>query len=291
MLKAATDPHSIVLSVQFYRMVLSAYPAGFRREYGEPMVQAFRDSARQANRNGGGMALLSLWGRILIDSIQTIFEEHLQGVTHMTREKFIRLSGWALILGSLMILVGWLAESRPEYNPYDYRSLTIDRYANLAAVPLISLGIAFTSLGMIGLWIRHGRGVGEFGRTSLGFGILSGFVSAVGAAGLAVYDSDPWWSMFFLGWGLQSLFLALFGWANLRRKLLPRWNGLPFLTGIWMPFFILISILYEQVTGSWLELPDAILLALFLVVSGGLAGIGYLLQSPANQTSPAPGTS
>jgi hypothetical protein len=52
---------------------------------------------------------------------------------------------------------------------------------------------------------------GSFGRFSLGLGALSGVVSAVGAIGLGIYDSKPWWSMFFLGMVFQFLGLALFG--------------------------------------------------------------------------------
>jgi hypothetical protein len=288
MAKTQADSRSTDFSVRLYRSLVGIYPANFRREYGEPMVQAFRDSARRAAQEGGELALLELWGRILVDTMKTVVEEHIQGGVYMTREKFIRLAGWALIFGSLFILTGWLAESRPDYNPYNYRSLLIDLYANLAALPLVSLGIALTSLGMVGMFLRYGKEAGGFGRYSLGFGILSGLVSATGVIGLAVSDSEPWWSMFFLGWGLQSLFLAMFGWVNLRHNLLPRWNGLPFLTGIWMPSFMAISIVYEQATGSWLELPEAIFLIIFVVMCGGLAGLGYLMQSPANPTDPAP---
>jgi hypothetical protein len=286
MLKTVPDPQSIVLSVQLYRMLITAYPAMFRREYGEPMVQAFRDSARQASREG---SLLALWARVLIDTFKTVVEEHIRGGVYMTREKLIRLCGWGMILGSLLIFVGWMAESRPVYDQYNLRSLPIDRYANMAAVPLISMGIALTSLGTLGLLARYGRQAGSFGRLSLGFSIFSGLVSALGAAGLAFSDSNPSWSMFFFGWGFQSLFLALFGIASLRLRLLPRWNGLPLLTGIWVPAFMLISMVYEQATGAWLDLPEAIFIALFLVLGAGLAGIGYLLQSQVSADSAASG--
>ena len=59
----------------------------------------------------------------------------------MNREKFIKLSGWALIIGSIAIFIGWMAESRPKYDQFNAASLPIDRYANLAAVPLIIMGV------------------------------------------------------------------------------------------------------------------------------------------------------
>jgi hypothetical protein len=289
MLRTSSEAQFVTFSVRLYRALVAAYPAEFRREYGEPMVQAFRDSCRRAIQEGGGLALLALWGRIFVDTFKTILEEYANGGIQMTREKFIRLSGWALMLGALLLLVGWLASSRPEYEPYNYRSLPIDRYANLVAVPLISLGMALNSLGMAGYLTRFGRQAGGFGRVSLALGVLCGLISAVGAVGLAANDSDPWWSMFFLGWAFQSLFLALFGVASLRRRLLPHWNGLPILAGIWLPVMVVIFYVYERITGSFLTLSSMVSLVVILIMVLGMSGLGYLLQSQASSDSPATG--
>ena len=205
----------------------------------------------------------------------------------MTREKFIKLSGWALLVGSISILIGWLAESRPEYSQFNAASLPIDRYANLAAVPLVIMGVLLVSLGMLGLQARYGGEAGGFGRFALVFGALCGLVSAIGMVGLAIYDSDPWWSLFFLGWVAQYLMLALFGIVCLRRQVLPRWRGLPLLAGIWLPAFMLLSLIYESATGSWVEWPDAVFIFLFAIGAIGFAGLGYLLQADAQTTGPA----
>jgi hypothetical protein len=288
--RAARPTLPLIVSTRLYRALLAVYPSEFRRAYGGPMLQAFRDGCRRALREAGAAGLLSLWGRTLLDTVQTALEEHAQRGVDMSREKFIKLSGWALMLGGLAVMLGWLAGTRPDYNRFDARSLPIDRYANAAEFPLIVMGLLLLSAGFIGLYLRYGQSSGGFGRLSLGLGALSGAASALGAIGLGLFDSDPWWSLFFFGMVFQYLGLALFGLANLRRKALPRWNGLPLLAGVWVPAFTLASLIIEQARGGWVELPEAVFMSLWLLSLAGLAGLGYLLQSdsrPAGATAQA----
>lgn len=204
----------------------------------------------------------------------------------MTREKFIKLSGWALIIGSVAIFVGWMAETRPEYNQFNAASLPIDRYANLAAVPLIVMGVLLVSLGMLGLLARYGVQAGAFGRFCLGLGALSGLVSVVGMVGMSISESEPWWSMFFFGWMVQYLMLALFGVVCMRQRLLPRWNSLPLLAGIWLPAYMLVSGIYESMTGVWMEPPEFVFPLLFTIGVVGFTGLGYLLLSDTHPARP-----
>ncbi len=67
----------------------------------------------------------------------------------------------------------------------------------------------------------------------------------MGAFGLAYSDTGPWWDLFTFGWFLQMLSLAIFGVAALKLKLLPRWNGLPLLAGLWLPVMVLFSMGFE----------------------------------------------
>jgi hypothetical protein len=124
---------------------------------------------------------------------------------------------------------------------------------------------------------------------ALGLGALSGLVSAVGAIGLVTNDGDLNWWMFIMGWGVQYLMLALFGVVCLRQKLLPRWNGLPLLAGIWLPAFMVISGIYESMTGTWVEPPDFVFPALFMIGVVGFTGLGYLLISDARPAQPTTG--
>jgi len=278
MFKAAGDPQPVIYSVQLYRALLAAYPSEFRTNYAEPMVQVFRDACRRACREGGSVALIALWARTTLDMIMTVIEEHARRGVHMTREKFIKLTGWAMILGAFLFMVGWLAANRPEYNQYNAASLPIDRFANLAGIPLAALGLVLISLGLLGMLLRYGSKAGG-SRLWLGLGAVSGLVSAVGAVWMGVDDSGPGWYLFFLGLFFQFSALALFGVVNLRHRLLPRWNGLPLLAGVWLPGIILLSGLFELTTGTMLDSPQAVFNLLWLFSLLMIAGLGYLLQS------------
>jgi hypothetical protein len=54
-------------SLAVYRLILYAYPPGFRREFGQSMVQVFNDAAQDAWRRSGAAGLAILWMRTLKD--------------------------------------------------------------------------------------------------------------------------------------------------------------------------------------------------------------------------------
>jgi len=276
------------LSTRLYQALLSIYPSEFRQAYGAPMQQLFRDCCRQALRESGAAGLLSLWMRTMLDTVLTALEEHTQRGIDMSKEKFIKLSGWAMIIGGLAMMLGWLASTRPEYEPYNFLSRPIDFYANAVAVPLIVTGLLLLSVGFIGLYLRYGGVSGPFGKFCLGLGVISGLVSTVGAAGMDFNES--FWLLFFWGLTFQFLGLALFGITSLRQRTLPRWNWLPVMAGAWVPLFVVVSLVVEQVSGRWVETPDAVFPVLWLLTLVGLAGLGYLLQSDPQPASTAAAT-
>ena len=281
--KTTNAPRTLILSVHLYQALLAIFPSDFRRAYGGPMLQVFRDSCLRALRENGAAGLLPLWGRTMLDAVQTAIEEHSQRGVDMSREKFIKLSGWALMLGGLAVMLGWLAGTRPDYNRFNARSLPIDRYLNFITLPLIVLGLLLLCVGFIGLFLRYGREMGRFGRYSLGAGALSGVVAVIGGIGLSISDSELWWSLLFFGMGFQYLGLALFGITNLRQRTLPRWNALPVLAGGGVPLIILVSFINEQVNGGWVELPQAVYAILFLLSLIAVVGMGYLLQADSQR--------
>jgi ATP-dependent Clp protease ATP-binding subunit ClpA len=69
-------PRAQGLAVRLYRLLLLAYPASFRREYGEPMVQLFRDCSASAFSEAGYWGLVKVCGRTLGDLIYTALREH-----------------------------------------------------------------------------------------------------------------------------------------------------------------------------------------------------------------------
>ena len=277
--KTANNSQWLILSTRFYRALLVFYPSAFRQEYGGLMLQLFRDSCRRQLREAGLSGLLDLWWRTMLDTLQTAIEEHSQRGVDMSKSKFVKLSGWALMVGSLALVLGFLAGTRPEYNQFNARSLPIDQYANAAADPLMVMSMLFLATGFIGLFLQYGQQAGSFGQVSLGLGALSGVVGAVGAIGLSMIDSELWWSIFFFGLVFEFLGLALFGLANLRQHTMPRWNGMPLLAGLWIPLYVLVSFILEQGSGNWVQMPWVVDLSLFLLTTIGLAALGYLLQS------------
>ena len=93
------------ISPRVYRILLLAYPAQFRREYGLQMAQVFRDSWRYQRRQQTRFGLLHLWLRTFLDLIQTVPHEHLH---NLGKEKSIMntLRKDALaVVGCLAIIV------------------------------------------------------------------------------------------------------------------------------------------------------------------------------------------
>lgn len=101
----ATDPGMVTLSASAYRLLLLFYPTRFRQEYGLHMAQVFRDCCLRTYRHSGPRGMLSLWALTLFDWFKTVIEEQLHRDTEMTRAKFIRLSGWGLILAAISLLL------------------------------------------------------------------------------------------------------------------------------------------------------------------------------------------
>ena len=65
-----------MLSERLYRALLLVYPREHRREYGELMVQLFRDRMRY---DGGGLRDLIVWTQTIPDLAVSAFDEHKKG--------------------------------------------------------------------------------------------------------------------------------------------------------------------------------------------------------------------
>ncbi len=69
--------------VRIYGMLIRAYPASFRREYGEEMTEVFRDLAQEAWQERGVIGLVLLWLRTVPDLLLSGAAQHL----HETRRR------------------------------------------------------------------------------------------------------------------------------------------------------------------------------------------------------------
>ena len=65
-----------MLAGRVYRKLLLIYPKEHRREYGEPMVQLFRDRMR---RDGDGFRGVIIWFQMIFDLVGAAFKEHKGG--------------------------------------------------------------------------------------------------------------------------------------------------------------------------------------------------------------------
>ncbi len=284
------EARSVALSTQIYAAMLRAYPAAFRAEYAEPMAQLFRDRCRAAHRTGGPAALLILWPHTLADYIRTTIEEHASGGIQMTRETFLKLSGWALLIGAFALIVGLEASGRPEYDPYNALSRGIDRYANAAADFLLTIGFLLISLGVAGLLARYGKAAGRLGQVALVVSVASGLIAAassvMGALGIA---DGILWPLSMLSLTLMFTGLLIFGVSCLQRDLMPRWNVLPLLAAVWIPAWMLLGVVSQVLTGNFLELSQTVSAVLLLASFGGLALLGFALLTATKTAYPEAG--
>jgi hypothetical protein len=281
------DPSAVVLSISLYDTLLMAYPTGFRHEYGPHMAQVFRDCCLRSYRQAGLPGMLNLWALILIDYVKSVVGEHIQKGIHMSKSKFIRLSGWAFVLGAITFVTVELISLRsaPAYNPNNFLSKPIDLYLEYASLILVPTSLFLFLVGMVGFYLRYGEETNSLGKFGL-FASMIGGVISFGAAILLVTTAPDWtWTAWMVGFMLYFLGLVLFGIAAVRDKLFPRWNALPILTGIWFPIVIIGSSQAESWTGSI----QYINLGVFLLTAIGLAVLGYLLQSDSQPASPPTG--
>ena len=99
------------ISPRFYQILLLAYPASFRREYGPQMRQVFRDSCRDQHQQTGKIGLLYLWLQTIRDLIQTAVQEHLESfgkedsfMNNLRRDALAVVGCLAIIVSALLLL-------------------------------------------------------------------------------------------------------------------------------------------------------------------------------------------
>ena len=100
-------------SEKVYRRLLDVYPRGHRCEYGELMVQLFRDRMR---RDGDGLGALPVWTHMIFDLVVAAFKEHKERQS-MTRRRWIGIALVVVLLAGVVGTAGVNALlSQPEYS-------------------------------------------------------------------------------------------------------------------------------------------------------------------------------
>lgn len=278
----STGISSVTLSVRVYRLLLAAYPSEFRQEYGPHMLQFFRDCSLRAYHQRGSSGMFWLWTNTLFDFFSTVVAEHLQKETYMTKEKFIRLSGWALILAAVTLVVGFgLGGGETSYNdPLGGR----DGFYEYSQLILIPASMLLFTIGLIGLRARYGEVSGRLGNSGLIIAMIGGgiaFLTSIPLFALVVIYEGLWWYVWTYSMLAMFTGLLLFGIDALQKRPLPRWNAVPLLTGIWFPLLGLIGIIIDQLGGNVDASGDFLWIFATVFVVAGTIVLGYLLQSDA----------
>lgn len=287
------DPRLVALSVAAYRRLLALYPASFRSAYGSPMLQLFRDCSLATWRRQGAAGLPPLWVRTLADLIKTAAEEHAQRGVNMTREMFVRLSGWGMILGTILLGMAYsnvADELAIRSFLYDLAGppTTAPAYTRVTtAATIISLlpgvlGLALLTLGVFGLLRRYGHAVKQSGTVFLQLSTISGVVATLGAFSL-LFELPVSWPAFFYGVVAMALFLGLFGVVALREKPMPSGNALPLLAGL--PFAVValaMAVLDFSDSVQTLSAATALFSAVFLIL------LGYTLANSVASDAESP---
>jgi len=266
--------HAVLsFSDNLYRRFLRAYPAEYRQGFSEDMAQVFRDLCREIYEREGLLGFLELWLTTLFDLLKTAIEERSREVVQMTKEKFVRLSGWALMLAGATFMLGFAlgGQETSFSDPLGGQ----DAFVEYSQLVLIPLAMASFTVGMLGMRSRYGAQVGRFGSISLVVGAIGGAIGFVGAIGLGLIldDGGVWWGTWLSGFLLVLVGLLLFGIAAVRKKPLPRWNALPLITG---SLFLLVPIM-SMITGSD-DLSGPILTTIFLLIAAGFVALGFVVQ-------------
>jgi hypothetical protein len=275
------DVHIIALSLRIYQLLLVAYPARFRQEYSSHMSQVFRDCCLRTVQCSGTNGMVKLWAITLLDLVQSVISEHRQKEAFMTRSKFIRMSGWSLMLGAVTFFLFALGVQL-EYGVYDpFRRLDpFIWYSFLAGVWVSPILLA---VGMLGLRARYGYEVGSFGRNILLLGAVAG--PAINIIGVYATPRVDWgWILLFAG---PAVLLATSPcWRVALLSSLPRWNGLPLFAGIWYPVLLFTGLVSVAVAGPGSVGPP-IMFAVVALQSIALFFLGYILRGDVAETAPA----
>lgn len=220
--------------------------------------------------------MFMLWALTLLDFIRSVFEQHLQKETDMSKSMFIKLSSWAFVVGS-------------------FAFLSISG-GSVAGAVVSSILIA---LGMLGLRARYGESVGSLGRNSLLIGVagmvlvyaLVPVLREVEVFQLRLpWDSIPVYLLPFAGPAVLLTGLTVFGLVALNRKPLPHVNWLPLLAGIGYPVIYFFSFIYIILNnGVWPENSNFFSIVQFglMVQFLALCILGLILQSDVTEEAAA----
>jgi hypothetical protein len=256
-----------------YQRLLVAYPQSFRRVYGAPMLQVFRDCCREAASTGGIAGLLRYWLIAFGDLIASALAERRREEVHMSRTAWIRLGSLAAIIGGVIAtvfaalgLTVAIAQLLDENSPLGLALFPV-HVVSWGAPALLVLYV----LPLIGVQARGANRAGVFGWISITVAIIGMVISGLGSGLTSVvlysqagscyspldcnfYDPDRYLLMGYMGGMLGSVIFAIgmivYGITALRRRVLSRHNWLLLAIGLISLLSVAASVIAMLVSGG-----------------------------------------
>jgi len=295
-----SDPRVVHFSTLIYRLLLITYPKDFQQEYSSSMSQVFRDCCLRAFHTRGLPGMLSLWSLTLTDYIESAFEEFTRKVTHLNLSRFIRLSGWALILGTAMFLTGVLVGRLMSwhgsaFDPFNLYSRPIDQFVEVLSYILIPSAVLLLTIGVMGIYLLFGNKAGLLGKMGLQAGMVGGGLALAtclggGKGGLTQFllynqvGGNLLWDLGMLGMFLLFGGIFTFGIGAIRHQLRSLWKFIPLIAGALIPLRILLGYLQEATTEGFYRWSLDMQIAntpILIITSLGLMALGYLIVNDA----------
>jgi len=187
----------------------------------------------------------------------------------MSKSIFIRLSGWAFIIGAISFLPAAILQ-------LDYESRTISPLM----IKTFFWAPVLLVVGLLGLRARYkiGGGVLLFGA------IVGGLLLIVGYLGQFFTPFYSVAAIYFGVWmgGLLVLHICLFifGILIFIKKPLPRWNWIPLFAGMWVPLLVLLA----PILGKGDSPSQKIFgIAVFIIMTVAQVILGFMLQANASR--------
>lgn len=260
----------LTVSNHIYRLLLRAYPAPFRREFGCEMALVFRDDLRATARESGMQGLIGLWLVTFFDLLKTALAEHIWEMFHMPLEKISRWSWLAAAIGAPLFITTFSSEMF--WSVIGTIGLADFRFIH----PIMAgIGLLLMAFGVYGLYRRlpaHIASTLAFSFTLLA--ILAGIVL------LVMWEQDVPEFLSLVAFASPPIGVAMMGAIALARKSLGNLSFAPLLP---LVGFVGVALTFPEVGG--ISPMTRAFLALHHV-GWVLLGIALMMRQPEEPSEP-----
>ncbi len=274
---ASPSRGAISASDRLYRLLLVAYPPSFRRDYGAPMAQLFRDCRREAARRDGRRGVAWVWLNTLRDLVASAFVERLAQVARTSRSNWIRWSGAASILAGALWIVALPALGE-----------VLPQISHAGGHVLIAITALLSLLALAGAYARCAGPSGRAGKSGLVLGLLGTALVTLGNFLEGLWGIGVGWGLFMLGMLALFVGLLVFSGAVLRAGVLPRWSVWPFVMSAATLLSLLLVSMTFNISASESSSFNLLPLLLLSVFGLGWMALGYVLWSGAPEETIPP---